>query len=181
MLTLTPWFSEFWFLSSAYHIFGLNFLFLFFSVFVFLGPYSWHMEVSRLGVKLELQVPAYTTTTAMPDPSASTTTSHRNAKFPTHWARPGIKAAFPHAHQSNLLPLRTRCQELLGLNFLLHLHEGPVWQKCTKGRNAFKLEVVHLAIRKISFLCPLTHLLGPHMGWVFALESLSIPSTCYSG
>ena len=29
----------------------------------------WHMEVSKLGVKLELQLPAYTTATAMPDPS----------------------------------------------------------------------------------------------------------------
>ena len=27
------------------------------------------MEVSRLGVKLELQLPAYTTATATPDPS----------------------------------------------------------------------------------------------------------------
>ena len=29
----------------------------------------WHMEVPRLGVKLELQLPAYTTATATPDPS----------------------------------------------------------------------------------------------------------------
>ena len=36
---------------------------------VFLGPHSQHMEVSRLGVKSELQLSAYTTATAMPDPS----------------------------------------------------------------------------------------------------------------
>ena len=35
----------------------------------FLGPYLLRMEVPRLGVKLELQLPAYTTATAMPDPS----------------------------------------------------------------------------------------------------------------
>ena len=28
---------------------------------------AWHMEVSRLGVKLELQLPAYTTATATQD------------------------------------------------------------------------------------------------------------------
>ena len=35
--------------------------------FCFLGPYLWHMEVSRLGVKSELQLPAYATATAMQD------------------------------------------------------------------------------------------------------------------
>ena len=34
---------------------------------IFLGPYPWHMEVPRLGVELELQLPAYTTATATPD------------------------------------------------------------------------------------------------------------------
>ena len=35
----------------------------FFFVFLsfFLGPYPWYMEVPRLGVQLELQLPAYTT------------------------------------------------------------------------------------------------------------------------
>ena len=32
----------------------------------FLGPHLWHMEVPRLGVELELLLPAYTTATAMP-------------------------------------------------------------------------------------------------------------------
>ena len=41
-------------------------LWFFFSLFFwsFLGPHLWHMEVSRLGVKLELQLLAYAT--AMP-------------------------------------------------------------------------------------------------------------------
>ena len=36
----------------------------FFSFYFFLGPYLWHME----GVKSELQLLAYTTATATPDP-----------------------------------------------------------------------------------------------------------------
>ena len=42
----------------------LNFYF-----FVFLGPNLWHMEVPRLGVELDLQLPAYATATATRDPS----------------------------------------------------------------------------------------------------------------
>ena len=37
-----------------------------FCLFVFLRPHPWHMEGPRLGVELELQLPAYTTATAMP-------------------------------------------------------------------------------------------------------------------
>ena len=43
-----------------------------FFVFVFvcfLGLHLQHMGVPRLGVELELQLPAYTTATVMPDPS----------------------------------------------------------------------------------------------------------------
>ena len=46
--------------------------------FFFLGLRPWHMEVPRLGVKSEQQLPAYTT-------------AHSNVRFLTHWARPGIK------------------------------------------------------------------------------------------
>ena len=38
-----------------------------FFFFCFLGPHLQHVEVPRLGVELELQLPAYTTATAMPD------------------------------------------------------------------------------------------------------------------
>ena len=62
---------------------------LFICLFVcFLGPHLWHMEVPRLGVDMELQLPAYTTATAMPD---SNTTTQSNARSLTHWARPGIE------------------------------------------------------------------------------------------
>ena len=36
---------------------------------VFLWQHPWHMEVPRLGVELELLLPAYATATVMPDPS----------------------------------------------------------------------------------------------------------------
>ena len=39
----------------------------YFFFFAFLGPYLRHMEVPRLGVESQLQLPAYTTATAMPD------------------------------------------------------------------------------------------------------------------
>ena len=50
----------------------INILFsLFFNLFLssFLGPNSQHMEVPRLEVESELQLPAYTTATATRDPS----------------------------------------------------------------------------------------------------------------
>ena len=40
--------------------------------FCFLGPHLWHMEVPRLGVESELQLPAYATATATGDPSYTT-------------------------------------------------------------------------------------------------------------
>ena len=46
-----------------------DFLFLFFFFLIFLGLHPWHMEVPRLGVKSELQLSAYTTAAATPDPS----------------------------------------------------------------------------------------------------------------
>ena len=41
--------------------------FWFFSFFLFLGPHPWHMEVPRLWVRMERQLPAYATATAMQD------------------------------------------------------------------------------------------------------------------
>ena len=46
----------------------LFFFFFFFFAFI-LGLHLWHMEVSQLGVELELQVLANTTDTATGDPS----------------------------------------------------------------------------------------------------------------
>ena len=43
--------------------------FPFFFFDFFLGPHQQHMEVPRPGIQMELQLPAYTTTIAMPDVS----------------------------------------------------------------------------------------------------------------
>ena len=43
--------------------------FFFFFFLVFLGLHPQHMEVPRLGIELELQLPAYITATATWDPS----------------------------------------------------------------------------------------------------------------
>ena len=45
----------------------MYFIVLIFQFFSFLGLYLRHMEVPRLGVEWELQLPVYTTATAMPD------------------------------------------------------------------------------------------------------------------
>ena len=47
----------------------VDFNLLLLSFFLFLGSYPRHMEVPRQGVKLELQLLAYTTATATSDPS----------------------------------------------------------------------------------------------------------------
>ena len=64
----------FFFLSCSGNIFVSFFCFLPFFfffiiiiIFVFLGPYPQHMDVPRLEVESKLQLPAYTTATAMPD------------------------------------------------------------------------------------------------------------------
>ena len=59
-------------LSSFSSFYKLSFLFYFIlfafcAFFVSLGPHLQHMESPRLGIELELQLPAYTTAAAMPD------------------------------------------------------------------------------------------------------------------
>ena len=58
----------------------------YFLFYVFLGLHPWDMEVPRIGDESELQPLAYTTATARPDPSASTTyaTAQGNAGSLTH-------------------------------------------------------------------------------------------------
>ena len=61
------WLSE-WPLVRLCHLYSV-FFFLFFLFFPLLRPHVRHMEVPRLGVELELQLPATVTATAMQDPS----------------------------------------------------------------------------------------------------------------
>ena len=60
---------------------GFCFVFVFVLFFVFVGMHLWHMEVPRLGVKLELQLPAYTTATQIQATSVTYTTAHRNGGY----------------------------------------------------------------------------------------------------
>ena len=59
--------------------FFLNFNFY---SFYFLGPHSWHMEVPRLAVELELQLPACTTGAATKDPSCICNLHHTSQQCP---------------------------------------------------------------------------------------------------
>ena len=68
-------------------ILGTKISFFFFFSFFFLGPYSRHMEVPRLGVGSELQLPAYTATTAMPDLSLYHSSWQRQILNPLSQAR----------------------------------------------------------------------------------------------
>ena len=84
---------EFYFLTDTEFSFFLLLLLFFFCLFFRATLVTY--EVPRLGVKLELQLPAYATATTTWDPSLSAayTTAHSNAGSPTHWARPGIELA----------------------------------------------------------------------------------------
>ena len=55
-------------------------IYLAFSPFFLGGSHLWYMEVPRLGVKLELQLLAYSTDTAMPDPSHISDLHHSSWK-----------------------------------------------------------------------------------------------------
>ena len=75
------------------YLFIYLFTYLLTYLFCFLGPHPRHMDVPRLGVQPELQLPAHTTATAVWDPSCvcNYTTACGSARSLTHWAWPGIK------------------------------------------------------------------------------------------
>ena len=56
------------------------FFILFYFIFCFLGPHLRHMEVPRLGVKSDLQLPAYATATATQDWSCVYNLHHRSGQ-----------------------------------------------------------------------------------------------------
>ena len=63
LFSCTYWSFVYVFFGKSLFDYSANFF------FSFLGLHHWHMEVLRLWVKLELQLPAYTTAIAMQDPS----------------------------------------------------------------------------------------------------------------
>ena len=56
----------------------------FFLSFFFLGPHLWHMEIPRLGVKSELQLPVCARATAARNLSQVCNLHHSNLGSPTH-------------------------------------------------------------------------------------------------
>ena len=75
-------------------------LYHFFLSFVFLGPHSWHTEVPRLGVQSELQLPAYTTATAMPDLSIICNLHHKLMATPDPQPTELGQGSNPQPHDS---------------------------------------------------------------------------------
>ena len=63
--------------------------------FCFLELHLRHMEVSRLGVKSHLQLPAYATATAMPDPSLICDLHHSSHQ---HWILNPLSKARDRTH-----------------------------------------------------------------------------------
>ena len=66
-----------------------------FSSFVFLGLHQQLIEVPRLGVQLELQLPAYTTATATRDPSRICDPHHSSGQ---HWILTPLSEARDRTH-----------------------------------------------------------------------------------
>ena len=79
--------------------FNKNSFYLFISL-VILGPHPWHMEVPRLGVELELQLPAFATATATPDPSLVCNLHHssQQRRILKPLSKQGLKP-HPHSHE----------------------------------------------------------------------------------
>ena len=72
---------------------GLLTVEIFFFFFFSLWPHLRHMKVPRLGVTSELQLPAYTTATAMWDPGYICDLHHssQQCQILNHWMWPGIE------------------------------------------------------------------------------------------
>ena len=74
-----------------------RFFFFFFrlSFFFFLGLHAWHVEVPRLGVRSQLQLPTCTTATAMPEPSCVCDLRHSSWQ---HWILNPLGKAMDQTH-----------------------------------------------------------------------------------
>ena len=66
---------------------------LFYFIFCFLGPRPQHVEVPRLRVEWELQLPTYAAATATSDPSRICDLHHSSRGSLTPWAKAGMEPA----------------------------------------------------------------------------------------
>ena len=86
------WFSN---AADSQTIFPCLFFSFSFFFFGFLGPHPQHMEVPRLGVKSQPQLPAYATVTATPDPSHVYNLHHSSWQ---HWILNPLSDARDQTH-----------------------------------------------------------------------------------
>ena len=112
--------------------------------FFFLGPRLQHMAVPSLGVKSELQLPAYTTATAMSDPSHICNLHHSSQQFwilnPLSEARDQTHFLMDTSCTCNLLSPR----ELPSIHFLVTFNFDIIFNlqkscKAGKGTSVFPL------------------------------------------
>ena len=98
----------------------------FFFFFCSLGLHPQHMEVPRLGIKSELQLPAYTTAIATWDPSCIFDLYHSSwqRQISNHWQGQGLNP-HPHGQQSDSFPLCHKGNSLFLLQLSLLLVSNP--------------------------------------------------------
>ena len=90
--------------------------FFFFLFWSFQGPQPWHMEVPRLGVELELQLPAYTRVTATRDLSHICDLHHSSRQYRI---RNPLSEARDRTHNLMVPPrIRFRCATMGALRTL---------------------------------------------------------------
>ena len=91
--------------------------FLFLSFFAFLGLHLWYMEISRLEVESELRLLAYTTATAIQDPSCVCDLHHSSQQY---WTLNPLSETKEHTH---ILIDTSGVYNLLS-------HNGNSWNQC---------------------------------------------------
>ena len=117
-------FGFFW----SFCLFIYLFIFLAFSDLMLL--HLWHMEVPRLGVQLELQMPAYTTATATWDPSCVCDLHHSS---PQRWILNPLSKARDWTHNLMIPSLMRFRWAMKGTPLFCFLfvfnHPTPNWEE----------------------------------------------------
>ena len=121
--------------------------YLFIYLFIcFLGPHPWHVEVPRLGVQSELQLPVYihhSHSNTIWASSVTYTTAHSNARSLTQWVGPGIEPTTSW-FLVRFISIAPR-QGLLGQIFLTPLMSHFLHVKLMLTQPTFKEHVIKLS------------------------------------